>query len=119
MSPFAIQKLLGHSRTGTTAVTRHNTHADDALGGRPAARGRSTERAGPIKWNPRLAAANRRDPDAHAPAYLCPAGRRSPGGLDLLEDERITAVRFWIERRAGELPQGFRQVRSALAADAP
>jgi hypothetical protein len=28
-------------------------------------------------------------------------------GLDLLEDDSIPAVRSWIERRAGELPQGF------------
>ena len=28
-------------------------------------------------------------------------------GLDLLEDDSIPAVRSWIERRAGELPDGF------------
>ena len=28
-------------------------------------------------------------------------------GLDLLEDDGIPAIRSWIERRAGELPQGF------------
>ncbi len=28
-------------------------------------------------------------------------------GLDLLDDDSIPAVRSWIERRAGELPQGF------------
>jgi len=28
-------------------------------------------------------------------------------GLDLLDDDTIPAVRSWIERRAGELPQGF------------
>lgn len=28
-------------------------------------------------------------------------------GLDLLEDDSIPAIRSWIERRAGELPQGF------------
>jgi site-specific recombinase XerD len=28
-------------------------------------------------------------------------------GLDLLEDDSIPAVRSWIERRTGELPQGF------------
>ena len=30
-------------------------------------------------------------------------------GLDLLEDDSIPAIRSWIQRRVGELPQGFAQ----------
>ncbi len=36
-------------------------------------------------------------------------------GLDLLDDDSTPAIRFWIERRAGELPRGFaRAVRAWL-----
>ena len=61
ISLFAIQELLGHAWTGTTAryIHVHGTHVEDAWVRRAAARRRPVERTGPMKWNLRLAAANR------------------------------------------------------------
>ena len=61
MSLFAIQELLGHSWTGTTAryVHVHGTHVEDAW---VAGQQRAADRwkgLSPMKWNLRLAAANR------------------------------------------------------------
>ena len=39
-------------------------------------------------------------------------------GLDLLKDDSTPAIRSWIERRAGELPQGFAASGPGLAAGA-
>src|SRR5262245_28580692 len=38
---------------------------------------------------------------------LSPGSPKVLAGLDLLEDDSIPAVRSWVERCAGELPQGF------------
>ena len=59
MSLFAIQELLGHSWTGTTARARSRHPRRRRLDHWPAARRRPMERTVPMKWNLRLAAANR------------------------------------------------------------
>ncbi len=62
MSLFAIQELLGHAWTGTTAryIHVHGTHVEDAwVAGQQRAADRPMEGTAPMKWNLRLAAANR------------------------------------------------------------
>src|SRR5674536_261306 len=62
MSLFAVQELLGHAWTRTTARYIH-VHGSQPrrrrLGRRPATGERPMERTGLMKWNLRLAAANR------------------------------------------------------------
>ncbi|MFE3173130.1 tyrosine-type recombinase/integrase [Amycolatopsis sp. NPDC059235] len=61
MSLFAIQELLGHAWTGTAAryIHVHGTHVEDAWVAGQQTRDRPMEGTGLMKWNLRLAAANR------------------------------------------------------------
>ena len=59
MNLFAIQELMGHAWTATTARARSRHPCRGRLGDRASSRRRPMEGACPVKWNLRLAAANR------------------------------------------------------------